>query len=437
MKCVVFVPGTMGTILSTPQGEEVWPPTAREVIFGYNRKDKLLQDNLVVGDIVREVSCFDVYKPILETLATIGFKETGGGDRLHIFAYDWRRDLELLADQLAAKIESANAAGPTSITIVAHSMGGLIGRLVLESGKFSAKPWFAKINGLMTLGTPHLGAPLALARILGLDGDMGISPADFKAIAADRRYPSGYQLLPAPGESACWDIKAGGTLGVLDIYDAAVAGTLGMDKVLVDRARWVHDTLRNGAVPAHVRYFYFAGTGHETATRVNVATGSKVITRQKDAGDGTVPLWSALPKSGQKQLVVGEHSKFFTETGFKAVFFRLFGKNFPAPPTSLTAANATLSVQAMTLRKTDVIELLIIPGAPTDKVKGNIILERTEAPEKPFVKVGRAIKVAYAGPPTPTLKLNLPPIQKPGAYRIRFEGEPAVAAPVIFAVTDK
>ncbi len=67
----------------------------------------------------------------------------------------------------------------------------------------------------------------------------------------------------------------------------------------------------------------------------------------------------------------------------------MFGKNFPAPPTSLTAANATLSVQAMTLRKTDVIELLIIPGAPTDKVKGNVILERTEAPEKPFVKVGR------------------------------------------------
>lgn len=437
MKCVVFVPGTMGTSLSTPQGEEVWPPTANEVIFGYHRKDKLLQDDLVVGDIVRRVSCFDVYKPIVETLAAIGFKETGAGDRLHLFAYDWRRDLEQLADKLAAKIEAAAAAGPTSITIVAHSMGGLIGRLVLESGKFSAKPWFAKINGLMTLGTPHLGAPLALARILGLDGDMGISPADFKAIAADRRYPSGYQLLPAPGEAACWDIKAGGTLGVLDIYDTATAGALGLDAVLVDRARWVHDTLRNGTVSAHIRYFYFAGTGHETATRVNVATSSKVMTRQQDAGDGTVPLWSALPKSGQKQLVVGEHSKFFTETNFKAVFFRLFGKSFPAPPTTVAGVlSATLSVQALTLRKTDTVELLIIPIEPTDKIKGNIVLERTEAPEMPFAKVGEAIKVAYAGPPTPSLKLNLPPIGKPGVYRIRFEGVPTVAAPVMFAITD-
>ena len=174
----------------------------------------------------------------------------------------------------------------------------------------------------------------------------------------------------------------------------------------------------------------------ETATRINVATSSKVITRQQDAGDGTVPLWSALPKSGQKQLVVGEHSKFFVETGFKAVFFRLFGKNFPAPPTTAAGAlSATLSVQALTLRTTDPVELLVIPVEPVDRIKGKIILERTETPERPFAKLGKAIAVAYAGPPTPSLTLKLPPITKPGAYRFRFEGEPTAGAPVMFAVT--
>jgi len=59
MKCVLLVPGTMGSVLSTPAGEEVWPPTPLEVATGYKRKQKLLQDDLVVGDIVREVSCFD------------------------------------------------------------------------------------------------------------------------------------------------------------------------------------------------------------------------------------------------------------------------------------------------------------------------------------------------------------------------------------------
>lgn len=436
MKCVVLVPGIMGTRLSTPPGEEVWPPTVSEVVLGYKRKDKLLRADLVVGDIVREVSCFGVYKPLIATLSAIGFKETGAGDRLHIFAYDWRRDLEHLADQLASKIEAVAAQGATSITIVAHSMGGLVSRLVLESGKFSSKPWFAKIDGLLTLGTPHLGAPLALARVLGMDSAMGISGSDFRAIAADRRYPSGYQLLPAPGENACWDIKTGSRLKPLDIYDPGVAVPLGLDPVLIDRARWVHETLRAGAPPAHVRYFYFAGTGHETATRVNVGTSQKVVTRQQDAGDGTVPMWSALPRSGQKQLVVGEHSKFFTETAFKAVFYRLFGATFSAPPTSLTAAGATLSVQRITLLKTEVVELLLIPGAPAVAIEGNVILERTDNGAANFAPAGAPIPVSYSGPATPCLRLHIGPIGQAGAYRIRFEGTPVVTEPVMFAVTD-
>ncbi|ESZ10197.1 hypothetical protein X737_32355 [Mesorhizobium sp. L48C026A00] len=427
----------MGSILSMPDGEEVWPPTPLEVTFGYKRKQKLLREDLLVGDIIREVSCFDIYKPLVDTLAAIGFKESGSGDRLHVFPYDWRRDLETLADHLAARLDVLPA-GTTSITIVAHSMGGLISRLMLEAGKFDARSWFGKIKAFMTLGTPHLGAPLALARILGLDSAMGVSPADFREIAADRRYPSGYQLLPAPGEAACWDIKVGGTLDELDIYNPAVATSLGMDPTLVARASWVHGTLAKGKEPAHIRYFYFAGTGHKTATRVNVGTSVKQVTRSEDAGDGTVPLWSALPVSAQKQLVVGEHAGFFTETTFKAVFFRLFGKNFPTPPVGVKGAEtATLSVQSLSIRKKDEIELVIAPSAPVDTVKGKVVLESTDGPDRPFRAAGEALKVSYSGPPIPSLKLRLPPIGKPGFYRARFVGKPSAEKPVQFAVTDK
>ncbi|TIP25742.1 MAG: hypothetical protein E5X67_23400 [Mesorhizobium sp.] len=437
MKCVVFVPGIMGSVLSMPDGEEVWPPTPLEVTFGYKRKQKLLREDLLVGDIIREVSCFDIYRPLVDTLAAIGFKESGSSDRLHVFPYDWRRDLEALADQLADRLDTLPA-GTTSITIVAHSMGGLISRLMLEAGKFDAKPWFGKIKTFMTLATPHLGAPLALARILGLDSAMGVSAADFREIAADRRYPSGYQLLPAPGEAACWDIKAGSTLGDLDIYDPVIATSLGMDPALVARAAWVHETLRNGKEPQHIRYFYFAGTGHKTATRINVGTSSRQATRSEDAGDGTVPLWSALPVSAQKQLVIGEHAGFFTETTFKAVFYRLFGKNFPTPPVGVKGKEtATLSVQSLTIRKKDEIELVIAPSVPVDAVKGKVVLESTEGPDQPFTAVGEALKVSYSGPPIPSLKLRLPPLSKPGFYRARFVGKPSGERPVQFAVTDK
>jgi pimeloyl-ACP methyl ester carboxylesterase len=437
MKCVVFVPGTMGSILSTPDGEEVWPPTPVEVVTGYKRKKKLLREDLVVGDIIREVSCFDFYKPLVETFAAVGFREGGAGDQLHVWPYDWRRDLELLTDRLAARLD-ALPGGVTSITMVAHSMGGLIARLMLETGKFEAKPWFGKINNFLTLATPHLGAPLALGRILGLDSAMGISGADFREIGADRRYPSGYQLLPAPQEAACWDIKAGSTLGELDIYDNAVAGGLGLDPTLVARAAWLHTTLAKGKAPPHIRYFYFAGTGHKTVTRVNVATNSKQMTRSEDAGDGTVPLWSALPKSAQKQLVVGEHASFFTETAFKAVFFRLFGKSFPTPPVTVAGTvTATLSVQSLTISKKDEIELVIVPMKPVDKVAGKVLLERSEGPGKPFIRFGTAIKVSYTGPPIPVLKLRLPPTDKRGFYQARVIGKPTGQKPAQFAVTDK
>jgi phospholipase A1 len=435
MNCVLFVPGTMGTILSTAAGEVVWPPTPVEVALGYRRKDKLMQDDLVVGDIVRKVSCFNVYQPLIDTFAAMGFKESGAGDRLQLFPYDWRRDLEGLADQLAARFD-ALPAGTMSITVVAHSMGGLLARLVIERDKFKDKPWLKKIKAFITLATPHLGAPLALARILGLDSAMGISGADFKALAADKRYPSGYQLLPAPLEAACWNVKPHSLLGQLDIYDPAVAASLGLDPALVARARWVHDTLGQGKAPGQIRYFYFAATGHKTATRVNVGTGSPQVTQSEDAGDGTVPLWSALPKSGQKQLVVGEHASFFTGDIFNAVFYRLFDKDYAAAPLGIAAPTTTLSVQSIVIRAGQEIELVITPLKPASAIKGKIMLERTDDPDKPFAPFGEPIEIAYAGPPVSALKPHLPPPAQSGFYRLSFIGEPASSKALLFTVTD-
>ncbi|MFG1201785.1 hypothetical protein V5F29_05275 [Xanthobacter aminoxidans] len=432
----MFVPGIMGSALVLPTGKQVWPPEPHEVVLGYKRKEELQRADLRVNDIVRNVSCFDVYEPLIETFANVGFQEKGGGDRLVLFPYDWRRDLEGLSDQLAAKLAEV-AAGASSITIVAHSMGGLIARLALERGKFDASGWLKKTDIFMSLATPHLGAPLALARILGLDSAMGISAEDFREIAGNRDYPSGYQLLPAPGEVACWNIKEGQRLEEIDIYDPVAGGRIGLDPQLTARAAWVHQTLANGKQPAHIRYFYFAGTGHKTATRVNVATKEMVVTRSEDAGDGTVPLWSALPVSAQKQLVVGEHASFFTDTNFKAVFYRLFGKPFPKPPIGAAGApgTAALSVQALTIRATDEIELMIAPAAPVDKVACEVVLERTDRPGGDFAPFGAPVSVSYLGPPIPLLKLRLKPVGTPGFYRISLHGSSVSAMPAQFAAT--
>jgi phospholipase A1 len=50
-----------------------------------------------------------------------------------------------------------------------------------------------------------------------------------------------------------------------------------------------------------------------------------VVTYTPDAGDGTVPMYIALPVSGQRQIVVNEHGTVFEGRPFRHLFFRLLG----------------------------------------------------------------------------------------------------------------
>jgi len=64
---------------------------------------------------------------------------------------------------LAGLLEDLVAAWPTGvrrIALVGHSMGGLIMRAAGAVRTESENPWTALVTDVVTLGTPHLGAPL-------------------------------------------------------------------------------------------------------------------------------------------------------------------------------------------------------------------------------------------------------------------------------------
>lgn len=445
MKVVVFVPGTMGTELRSADGEKLWPPQPLETQLGYKRMDKLMGDGVSHGDIIQGVSCVDFYGSMFKWLTQLKYSANDPERRLIAFAYDWRLDLQGISERLAAELDKLNGQPVDEIHCVAHSMGGLITRLVLESGTYNNRPWFAKIKSFISLAVPHQGAPLALARILGLDSDMGISKSDFRKFANDRRYPSGYQLLPAPDEAACWD-QSGSSVGVADIYDPAVATQLGMDLQLLSRARFVHDTLRAGAPPKHVRYFYFAGTGHETLTRVNVfrddhgnyPTSAMVVTRTEGAGDGTVPLWSALPRAIQKELVVNEHSHVFTGTPFQKVFFRLLGGDLGDALQRLAPDGAVdplrLSIPKPVIEAGKTFELLLIPPEPTALLQGVLKRQKLKEDGSPDGPPREVSKLEYNGPPVSNLRLMMAPIAVPGWFELQFVGTPTNSTSVRFAV---
>jgi phospholipase A1 len=431
----VLVPGIMGTELVLPDGEVVWPPKVSETLFGYGRIQKLQDPHLQPSRIISNVSCVDFYSPLQGLFYQLGFR--AGGDKVLLdYPYDWRKDLFVLASGLADKLDAAGADSAEQIVIVAHSMGGLISRLLLETPTFRDRPWFSKISGFFALATPHNGAPLALARVLGLDSALGISGADFKTLAANAAYPSGYQLLPAPGEDACWDVSGGADLAPLDFYDDAVARQLGLSAALVARARALHDALSAGVTPTHIRYFYFSGAGHKTVTRINFDGENAQVVTTPDAGDGTVPMWSSLPRKVQKQVVINEHSNVFRGDPFKRVFFRLFGEDAGSPMEAFpeAAAKLAVSLQRPIFEHGSKIEAVLSSEVPFTDLSGNLVFEARSEEDEPGSGT-TSVPLRYTGPALVTLAISVDVSLPVGFYELRFEGDRQQEDRVVFAVS--
>jgi len=100
----------------------------------------------------------------------------------------------------------------------------LVARNMLESGRHARLKRLAKITTLITLATPHLGAPIALWRLLNGEGAATLTPGDFARLVEDPRYPALHQLTPAPQARAIWD--GSDRLRPLSLYDAEVHQTL-------------------------------------------------------------------------------------------------------------------------------------------------------------------------------------------------------------------
>lgn len=86
----------------------------------------------------------------------------GGFAVLHVVYNSGRRVAGNGAD-LAALLEALVGAWPgrpCGISILAHSMGGLVARSALHAGLRSGRSWPALVRTAVFLGTPHHGAPL-------------------------------------------------------------------------------------------------------------------------------------------------------------------------------------------------------------------------------------------------------------------------------------
>ena len=169
--------------------------------------------------------------------------------------YNTGRNIAANGRAFAEQLEALFQSWPIpvqSMTIIGHSMGGLVARSACLDAELRGHTWRRKLDALVFLGTPHFGAPLERAG-RGIDFLLGISP-----------YSAPFARL--------------GKIRSAGIQDLRHGKFVGDDTTLSKNVR--HST----PMPAQVRCFAIAASTQQTP----VVPGKRV------RGDGLVPVDSAL-----------------------------------------------------------------------------------------------------------------------------------------------
>ncbi len=93
-----------------------------------------------------------VYRPIINDLAELGYKE---GENLFVAFYDWRKGCEYNTKKyLMPKIEEAKKITMEGkVDIIGHSLGGIVARTYIQGSMYNGD-----VRNLIMMGTPNSGA---------------------------------------------------------------------------------------------------------------------------------------------------------------------------------------------------------------------------------------------------------------------------------------
>src|SRR5947209_10202207 len=198
---VVFVPGIMDTSLTAPLNiQTVWPDQVAE------QKDNayalLTQSGIQTGYVLESIT-IDVYGGLVTYFVAKGYRATNSDSLpttsdnvLVLCGYDWRLTNASSAATVDETLRNVAATYPgATVWLLAHSMGGLVSRYVLESGSFPNPT--CTVAGLITIATPHLGVPLALSAITGeVNTNDLLNPEIIEELVDYPQFTSTFELLP-------------------------------------------------------------------------------------------------------------------------------------------------------------------------------------------------------------------------------------------------
>jgi Lecithin:cholesterol acyltransferase len=309
---VVVLPGIGGSVLEHPDGRTAWD-AGFGGILGLGRDPDRLSlaeaPDLRPTGLIRSRrllpgwTVIHGYDGLIDRLGELpGAKVAPGRTddpvpdaNIVLFPYDFRRSIvdaaTLLAGDVHKRLERFGGQPANRVIVVAHSMGGLVARY-----------WLGPLEGwrvcraLITLGTPHRGAPKALHWLV--NGPLGGLLPEVTAVL--REWPSVAELLPR--YPAVWDTVA---------RTARYPHELPIDWLasMATSAYAVHEEIERAwrQVPRDgTQVDPRVGWSHRTPSAARWDGARLAVTKKAptwlplgrwtdDHGDGTVPAFSAVP----------------------------------------------------------------------------------------------------------------------------------------------
>jgi pimeloyl-ACP methyl ester carboxylesterase len=314
---IILLPGTMGTRLAnTPDvgqpgcddrpGGEIWPNLFGIFSPDYSQRFRTLWldesgttpfnacDQINPTSVIIELqtgigSSIDYYGAFIDAMQDDGYD-------VYPFPYDWRLDLEQVAQNLDDFIDQTVGGGP--VILVGHSLGGLVARqFTLNNARAQ------QVDQVISVGTPYWGAP-AVALYMR-QGTLPVETLnDLLSVEdvrpAHRNSPSIMQLLPSEAyvdQLAPYYVDRAQLLtSQAATRDFFVAG--GQNEYLLDLAATRHaaiDDFRDNLTLPY--YVLTANNGYTLQTTREMGCWREPFTCWDElsyvVGDGTVPWVSA------------------------------------------------------------------------------------------------------------------------------------------------
>ncbi len=217
---VIFLPGIKGSVLEkvnvTKENDRLWPPAmfSNDVIQLEINENGTSKYPIVVDGIIDtfyKTKVYSEFSEFMDNLSTID--ENTGTSTIKEWlplAYDWRFSPEkIINDGIQTKSdgridvierleELAQNSNTGKVSIVAHSMGGLLGKEIIKKMEELGKSHL--IESFVMVGTPQLGTPQAIGSLLHGDGESivgGMIASKYDMREVGQNMQSAFNLLPS------------------------------------------------------------------------------------------------------------------------------------------------------------------------------------------------------------------------------------------------